>query len=64
MVWCNDDNEKYTTIDTNYATVGRGYACLCKSDLQRCMGVSLTLGSALTTLIKKISADSGEWLGL
>ena len=45
-------------------TLCRVYVYQWGTEFLLCVGINSAFGSALTTLIKKISADSGEWLGL
>ena len=47
-----------------YMTLCRVYIYQWGTELLLCVGINSAFGSAHATLIKKISADSGEWLGL
>lgn len=54
-------------VKRNRETIGKKNMALCRvyiyqwgTEFLLCVGINSAFGSALTTLIKKISADSGE----
>lgn len=63
----NNRQKKYGFVQSMYISMGDRIYTLCRvciyqwgTELLLCVGISNAFGSALTTLIKKISADSGE----